>query len=102
MTRCISKSIQQKNELNKTYLYRPNEKKKPGKWNERRQVACYQSIFFIAIAKEKTSDCHSITNRFNDYFVNTGAGLAEKLPSSETAFKEYLFNGYKNILTLSS
>ena len=44
---------------------------------------------------EKITDPKSIANRFNDYFVNIGAGLAKKLSNSKTNFDNYLTNSCK-------
>ena len=45
---------------------------------------------------EKITDPNTIANRFNDYFVNIGPGLAKKLPNSKTTFDKYLTNSCKN------
>ena len=39
---------------------------------------------------EKITDPTSMANRFNDYFVNIGQGLAKKLSNSKTNFDKYL------------
>ena len=44
---------------------------------------------------EKITDPKSIANRFNDYFVNIGPGLAKKLSNSTTNFDKYLTNSCK-------
>ena len=45
---------------------------------------------------ERITDPNTIANRFNDYFVNIGPGLAKKLPNSKTTFDKYLTNSCKN------
>ena len=37
-----------------------------------------------------------IANKFNEYFVNLGPGIASRLPNSEKTFNEYLSNKCKN------
>jgi hypothetical protein len=44
---------------------------------------------------EKITDPKSIANRFNDYFVDIGQGLAKKLSNSKTNFDKYLTNSCK-------
>ena len=50
---------------------------------------------------EKITDPNTIANRFNDYFVNIGPGLEEKIPNSKTTFDKYLTNSCKNSFFIS-
>ena len=54
-----------------------------------------KNLLEIALKIINLSDPHTIANKFNDYFVNVGQGIARKLPSSERSFKEYLSNNNK-------
>lgn len=38
-----------------------------------------------------------IANKFNEYFINVGPGIANTLPNTYKAFNEYLSNKCKNI-----
>ena len=40
---------------------------------------------------EIISDPYTIANKFNDYFVNVGPGIARNIPNSKRTFNEYLF-----------
>ena len=42
------------------------------------------------------SNPYIIANKFNDYFVNVGPGIASKIPNCERKFEEYLKNNYKD------
>ena len=37
-----------------------------------------------------------IANKFNEYFINVGPGIANRLPTTNKAFNEYLSNKCKN------
>ena len=39
---------------------------------------------------------HEIADKFNEYFINVGPGIAKKLPNSDRTFNEFLFNKCKN------
>ena len=45
---------------------------------------------------EIIGDPYKIANKFNEYFVNIGPGLAKKLPDSEITFDKYLTNKNNN------
>ena len=44
----------------------------------------------MSINKKEIFDKNCIANSSNDYFVNIGSYLAEKIPSSEKYFSDYL------------
>ena len=45
---------------------------------------------------EIIDDPYKIANKFNEYFVNIGPGLAKKLPDGEITFDKYLTNKNNN------
>jgi hypothetical protein len=45
---------------------------------------------------EIINDPCKIANKFNEYFVNIGQGLAKKLPDSEITFDKYLTNKHND------
>jgi hypothetical protein len=51
---------------------------------------------------EKISDPYTIANKFNNYFVNVGPGIARNIPNSKRTFNEYLSNSYKNSFFLEA
>ena len=51
---------------------------------------------------EIISDPYTIANKFNDYFVNVGPGIARNIPNSKRIFNEYLPNSYKNSFFLEA
>ena len=50
----------------------------------------------LPCSDEIIDDPYKIANKFNEYFVNIGPGLAKKLPDSEITFDKYLTNKNKN------
>ena len=47
-------------------------------------------------SEEMITNPHEIADKFNEYFINVGPGIAKKLPNSDRTFNEYLFNKCKN------
>ena len=50
---------------------------------------------------EIISDPSKIANKFNEYFINIGPGLAKTLPECERTFDYYLTSNYKNSFFLN-
>jgi hypothetical protein len=63
--------------------------------NKRKTIKLLPKEFIGNSPEDIISDPHTIANKFNDYFVNVGPGIARKLPSSERSFKDYLSNNNK-------
>ena len=46
----------------------------------------------LYINKEEITDKNIIAETFNNFFINTGSNLADKIPPSSTSFESYLPN----------
>jgi hypothetical protein len=46
------------------------------------------------------TDLFTIANKLNEYFVNVGPGIANKIPNCKRTINEYLSHNYKNIFFL--
>ena len=51
-------------------------------------------------SEEMITNPHEIADKFNEYFINVGPGIAKKLPNSDRTFNEYLFNKCKTVFLL--
>ena len=47
-------------------------------------------------SEEIINNLHEIANKFNEYFINVGPGIANKLPNTERTFNDYLSNKCQN------
>lgn len=52
--------------------------------------------------KEIFSQPQEIANLFNEYFINVGPSLADKIPEKEISYKGYLTKRYRNSLFLDA